>query len=159
MKKHLIKKQSEYIYVIMSNGAIIMLPTGSMRKMISSYSDKNVKSTYFYDELNFSLKNKIDNDFGGIIKQLNKDVPKSKKDSATNDLFADINKKYSKPGALLKGIRFRENLNQKEFAELIGVAQGDLSKMENGKRPIGKEIAKRIEKKFGTNHKLFLVLS
>jgi plasmid maintenance system antidote protein VapI len=79
--------------------------------------------------------------------------------NSTSNLFADINKKYSKPGALLKGVRYRENLNQKEFANLIGVTQGDLSKMENGKRPIGKEIAKRIEKKFGTNHKLFLVLN
>ena len=73
-----------------------------------------------------------------------------------NALFTDINKKYSKQGALLRGLRYRENLYQKEFAIVIEVSQCDLSKMENGKRPIGKQIAKRIEKKFGANHKLFL---
>jgi DNA-binding XRE family transcriptional regulator len=70
--------------------------------------------------------------------------------------FLDINQKYTRPGALLKGVRLREGLNQKEFAEKISVEQGDLSKMENGKRPIGKIIAHRIAKKFNVNYKLFL---
>ena len=64
------------------------------------------------------------------------------------DAFADINEKYTKIGALLKAVRIREGLNQKEFAKLIDVAQGDLSKMEHGKRPIGKILVNRIAKKF-----------
>lgn len=64
--------------------------------------------------------------------------------------FQKINAKYSKTGALLKGIRLREGLNQKDFAALIKVTQGDLSKMERGLRPIGKILAARIAKKFGS---------
>ena len=57
---------------------------------------------------------------------------------APEDAFADINAKYTKAGALLKAVRIREGLNQKDFAKFIDVTQGDLSKMERGQRPIGK---------------------
>lgn len=64
------------------------------------------------------------------------------------EAFAEMNAKYTKTGALLKAVRLREGLNQKTFAELINVTQGDLSKMEHGKRPVGKILIKRIAKKF-----------
>ena len=48
----------------------------------------------------------------------------------------------------MKGIRYREGLNQKEFAKKIKISQSDLSKIENGKRSIGRMIANRIIKKF-----------
>ena len=32
----------------------------------------------------------------------------------TEDLFSDLNKKYTKPGAILKGARLKENLSQKK---------------------------------------------
>jgi|WetSurMetagenome_2_1015567.scaffolds.fasta_scaffold1004228_2 DNA-binding transcriptional regulator YiaG len=64
------------------------------------------------------------------------------------EAFAEINAKYTKTGALLKAVRLREGLNQKDFAELINVTQGDLSKMEHGKRPVGKILVERIAKKF-----------
>ncbi len=65
-------------------------------------------------------------------------------------------KKYSRAGALLKGLRHRENLSQKTFAEKIHVTQSDLSKMEHGKRPIGKIIAKRIAQLFNVDYRNFL---
>lgn len=64
------------------------------------------------------------------------------------EAFAEINAKYTKAGTLLKAVRLREGLNQKEFAALINVTQGDLSKMEHGKRPVGKILIERIAKKF-----------
>lgn len=64
------------------------------------------------------------------------------------EAFAEINAKYTKTGALLKAVRLREGLNQKDFCSLIKVTQGDLSKMERGKRPIGKTLIKRIAKMF-----------
>lgn len=73
-----------------------------------------------------------------------------------DDVFANINKKYSKPGALLKGIRIRENLTQIEMAEKIKVTQSDISQMENGTRNIGRTIAKRIEKLFDVDYRSFL---
>lgn len=64
------------------------------------------------------------------------------------EAFAEINTKYTKTGALLKAVRLREGLSQHDFAALIEVTQGDLSKMEHGKRPVGKIIVSRIAKKF-----------
>ena len=75
---------------------------------------------------------------------------------SADDLFAQLDKKYTKAGALLKGLRNREHLNQSEFAAKINVYQADLSKMETGKRSIGKIVAKRIEKIFGIDYRYFL---
>ena len=72
------------------------------------------------------------------------------------EIFADIEREYTKAGVLLRGTRYREGLTQIKMAKKIKVAQADLSKMESGKRPIGKTIAKRIEKIFGVNYRYFL---
>ncbi len=72
------------------------------------------------------------------------------------DVFADINKKYTKPGALLRGIRIREDLTQVEMAKKIKVTQSDISQMENGTRGIGRTIARRLEELFGVDYKSFL---
>ncbi len=42
------------------------------------------------------------------------------------------------------------------LAAAIQITQGDLSKIEKGKRAIGKDIAQRISKAFGINPNLFL---
>lgn len=67
-----------------------------------------------------------------------------------DEAFSEINAKYTKTGALLKAVRLRAGLSQKEFALTIDVTQGDLSKMERGKRPIGKMLVARIAKKYGS---------
>lgn len=72
------------------------------------------------------------------------------------DIFSSIESKYTKAGVLLRGTRHREGLTQAQMAKKINVTQADLSKMESGKRPIGKVIAKRIEKIFGVNYRYFL---
>ena len=71
-------------------------------------------------------------------------------------IFSSINKKYTKPGALLKGLRVRENLTQVELANQLHVTQSDISQMENGSRLIGRVIAQRIEKLFDVGYRLFL---
>lgn len=71
-------------------------------------------------------------------------------------VFAELDKKHGKASALLKGVRARENLSQVQFAKKIGVTQANLSKMENGTRPIGKAIAKRIQKAFSVDYRYFL---
>ncbi len=72
------------------------------------------------------------------------------------DIFDKLDEKYTKAGALLKGLRLREGLSQVAFAKKINITQANLSAMENGRRPIGKIIAKRIQKIFGTNYRYFL---
>jgi DNA-binding XRE family transcriptional regulator len=74
----------------------------------------------------------------------------------SENIFASIEKKYTKAGVLLRGTRHREGLTQVEMAKKINVTQADLSKMESGKRPIGKVIAKRIAKLFGVDYRYFL---
>ena len=81
---------------------------------------------------------------------------KQEKKATIHQLFKNLDRKYTKAGALLKGLRLRENLSQKDFAKKMGVTQPNLSAMESGKRPIGKIIAKRIEKTFSTNYRYFL---
>lgn len=79
-----------------------------------------------------------------------------KSNISANELFKEIDQKYGEAGALLRGLRARENLSQVEFAKRIKVTQANLSKMENGTRPIGKTIAMRIAKAFDVNYKYFL---
>lgn len=73
-----------------------------------------------------------------------------------DEAFKDLTDRYGKAGSLLKGIRIREGLTQTEFAKLIGTTQANLSSMENGTRPIGKNKAKIIAEKFGVDYQYFL---
>lgn len=56
----------------------------------------------------------------------------------------------------LRGIRYREDLTQKQLADLIGIPQRHISEMENGKRPIGKENAKKLAKALNCEYRMFL---
>ena len=60
------------------------------------------------------------------------------------------------PSVYLSGLRYREDLTQKELGEIIGVDQSNISKMENGERPIGKKIAKKLSDTFNVDYRLFL---
>lgn len=59
-------------------------------------------------------------------------------------------------GHALRGLRTREGLTQKRLADMIGARPSHISEMENGKRPIGKEVAKRLAKALRTDYKVFL---
>jgi len=60
------------------------------------------------------------------------------------------------PGVCLRGSRYKEGLTQKQLAEFVGIPQRHISDMENGKRPIGKEMAKRLGKALNIGYKVFL---
>lgn len=57
---------------------------------------------------------------------------------------------------VLRGLRAREGLTQVEMGRLLDMPQGNISQMERGKRPIGKQIAKRLAELFKTDYRLFL---
>ena len=59
-------------------------------------------------------------------------------------------------GKALAGARYREGLTQIQLSELTGIPQRHISEMENGKRPIGKEMAKRFGKALNISYKVFL---
>lgn len=47
-------------------------------------------------------------------------------------------------GAALRGARRREGLTQRQLAAATGIPQRHISEMESGKRPIGKERARKL---------------
>ena len=59
-------------------------------------------------------------------------------------------------GHALRGLRSREGMTQKQLGEIIGAKPSHISEMENGKRPIGKDMAKRLAKALKTSYKVFL---
>ncbi|GKT09522.1 helix-turn-helix transcriptional regulator [Desulforhabdus sp. TSK] len=60
------------------------------------------------------------------------------------------------PGTMLVGARGKEGLTQKQLSELTGIPQRHISEMENGKRPIGKEMARKLGKALRVGYKVFL---
>lgn len=56
----------------------------------------------------------------------------------------------------LRGARKREGLTQKELAALLGVSQTHISEMEHNKRPIGKDMARRLAKTLKADYRVFL---
>jgi transcriptional regulator with XRE-family HTH domain len=48
------------------------------------------------------------------------------------------------PGVFLAGARYREGLTQAQLAEATGIPRRHISEMEHGKRPIGKQNAKKL---------------
>jgi len=72
------------------------------------------------------------------------------------DALKDHLEKYTEPGVMLRGSRHKLELTQKEVSEALGISQHHISEMENGKRSIGKEMAKRLANFFGTDYRVFL---
>ena len=60
------------------------------------------------------------------------------------------------PGVALTGARGKEEMTQRELSKLTGIPQRHISEMENGKRPIGKESAKKLGKALNISYKIFL---
>ena len=57
----------------------------------------------------------------------------------------------------LRAYRTREDLTQKELATRTGIPQHHISEMENGKRPIGKERARKLAEALGVGDWRMLV--
>jgi DNA-binding XRE family transcriptional regulator len=72
------------------------------------------------------------------------------------DSFKDLNKKYTKAGALLQGFRLRDEMTQTQLAKKLGTSQPAVAAMESGDRPIGKTTAKKLGKIFDTDYRNFL---
>ncbi len=60
------------------------------------------------------------------------------------------------PGMSLAGARHKEGLTQRELSARTDIPQRHISEMENGKRPIGKEMAKRLAESLHVSYKIFL---
>jgi DNA-binding XRE family transcriptional regulator len=60
------------------------------------------------------------------------------------------------PGVVLAGARRKEGLTQRALSEMTGISQRHISEMENGKRPIGKEVARRLAKALKISYQALL---
>ena len=56
----------------------------------------------------------------------------------------------------MRGSRHKEEMTQKELADALGISQHHVSEMENGKRPIGKTMAKKLAIIFKIDYRIFL---
>lgn len=82
-------------------------------------------------------------------------IEKDSDESASlEDVFPDLH-----AGSAIRGLRYREGLTQARLAEMIGVRRHHISEMENGRRPIEKEMAKRLAKALNTVYKVFLQIT
>ena len=68
----------------------------------------------------------------------------------------DLIEKYTEAGVALKGARAKAGLSQNELAEKLKIPQSHISDMENGRRPIGKKMAKRLAETLNVGYKVFL---
>ena len=106
-------------------------------------------------KMNFSFPKSLR---GKIIRILESvDSADLKSDAVPADeVFKNLYSKYTKPGVALRGGRGKEGLTQKQLAEKLGIEQGDLSKMETGKRPISRKIAQKLADILKMNYRAFL---
>lgn len=60
------------------------------------------------------------------------------------------------PGVFLAGARYREGLTQEALAKATGIPRRHISEMENGKRPIGKQSARKLGEALNVDPRRFL---
>ena len=75
---------------------------------------------------------------------------------SADKVFKDLYAKYTKPGVALRGGRGKQGFTQEELAEKLGIEQGDLSKLENGKRPISRKMARKLAEILKMDYRAFL---
>ena len=69
---------------------------------------------------------------------------------ALEEVFPDAH-----PGRIVRGFRVREDITQEELAKRLGIAQTRVSELESGKRPISRNMAKRLAEVFHTSPRVF----
>jgi ribosome-binding protein aMBF1 (putative translation factor) len=76
--------------------------------------------------------------------------------ASADEVFKELDEKFGRAGSALQGARLKEGLSQVDLAEKLKISQGDLSKMEHGKRSIGKAMAKRLSRVLKVDYRIFL---
>ncbi|MDD2540466.1 MAG: helix-turn-helix transcriptional regulator [Desulfuromonadaceae bacterium] len=60
------------------------------------------------------------------------------------------------PSSVLRGCRSKSEMTQTHLSGLTGIPQRHISEMEQGKRTIGRENAKKLAKSLETDYRIFL---
>ena len=93
----------------------------------------------------------------GLVTFMSEFLAKSARDSVPADeVFPNLKDPQKRIGVIFRGIRFKNDLTQIEVAKRLGLDQSDVSKIEKGKRSVGKALAKKIEEEFGIDYHRFL---
>lgn len=72
------------------------------------------------------------------------------------EVFTEMRPEDTVPSAILRGSRVKEELTQAQLSEMTGIPRRHISEMEHGKRPIGKETARRLAKALKCDYRVFL---
>ena len=84
------------------------------------------------------------------------DYEETEKTIPASEVFKHLYTKYGKVGTIVRGYRVREGLTQVDLAKKMSIRQAELSRIENGKRGVGKAMAKRFSAVFKTDYRVFL---
>jgi DNA-binding XRE family transcriptional regulator len=92
------------------------------------------------------------------IETLLKDTPEGKENELMDigEVFPNLDSPDKLPSITFRGIRAKTGLTQEEVAKRLQITQAEVSKIESGKRAIGKALAKKIEKEFKINYRRLL---
>ncbi|KAB0670340.1 helix-turn-helix transcriptional regulator [Geobacter sp. FeAm09] len=60
------------------------------------------------------------------------------------------------PASILRGARSKAEMTQTRLSELTGIPQRHISEMEQGKRPIGRETAKKLATALDVDYRVLL---
>jgi DNA-binding XRE family transcriptional regulator len=64
--------------------------------------------------------------------------------------------KFSEAGLMLRGSRAKLGITQRQLAKRLGTNQSNIAAMENGRRPVGQNMAQRLAKVFDVDFRVFL---
>ena len=96
-------------------------------------------------------------DKANAIETLIKEIPQNEDEFIdAGEIFPDLRDPQKRPFITFRGIRAKTGLTQEELGKKLGISQTDVSKIERGKRSIGKALAKKIEKEFKIDYRRFL---
>ncbi len=79
-----------------------------------------------------------------------------KKSIPASDVLPELTDDSSRAATMLRGSRYKAGWTQKDLASALGMKQHHVSEMENGKRPIGKAMAKRLAEVFECDYRIFI---
>ncbi len=89
-----------------------------------------------------------------------KDVPLEKGKAADyrpwREALAELRPGDPIPSAVLRGSCVKEELTQEQLSAMTGIPRRHISEMEHGKRPIGKESARKLAAALNCDYRVFL---
>lgn len=104
----------------------------------------------------FSLTSRQAREVEAFISSRLKLPAEKEKTIAAEKVLPELTDDALRPATMLRGARYKADMTQKELADILGIRQHHLSEMENAKRPIGKQMAKRLADVFKSDYRLFI---